>query len=135
MRVDLALVADAATVDGAGKLNILGIFDHISAMEFPARHERMCLVLRFAADPGEAGDHEVEVVVRHPDGDEIARMSGSIELGPVLGGDRIMIPQVLHMDGFVFPQPGTYHIEVEIDGEVDRALPLRLSRANRIPEA
>ena len=49
MNLDLALTADAATVDSSGKLNVLGIFDHISASEFPARHDRMCLVLRFSA--------------------------------------------------------------------------------------
>ena len=135
MKLDLALLADAATVDGSGKLNILGIFDHIAAGEFPARHERMCLVLRFSAAGRETGNHEVEVVVRDPDGDEMARMTGTIGLGPLVGAEGVRIPQVLHMDGFVFPQPGVYAIEVELDGEVAERLHLRLSRATRIPEA
>ena len=33
MDVDLALLADAATIDGAGKLNILGIFDRLHTPE------------------------------------------------------------------------------------------------------
>jgi hypothetical protein len=135
MKLDLALLADAATVDGSGKLNILGIFDHIAAQEFPARHERMCLVLRFIAAGAEAGTREVQVAVRDPEGDEMARMTGSIGLAPVRGAEGVKIPQVLHMDGFVFPQPGVYSVEVEIDGAVARRLPLRLSRAPRIPEA
>ena len=49
MRVDLALLADAATVDSAGKLNILGIFDSITSTRFPAKHGLISLVLRFAA--------------------------------------------------------------------------------------
>ena len=32
MEIDLALLADAATIDGSGKLNILGVFDRISAL-------------------------------------------------------------------------------------------------------
>jgi len=135
MKLDLALLADAATVDGSGKLNILGVFDHIAAGEFPARHERMCLVLRFSAGAVERGQHQVEVVVRDPEGEEMARMTGSIGLAPVMGGEGVRIPQVLHMDGFVFPHPGVYGIEVEIDGEVVERLALRLSRAARIPEA
>lgn len=135
MKLDLALLADAATVDGSGKLNILGIFDHIAAGEFPARHDRMCLVLRFIADAAETGKHEVEVVVRSPEGGELARMTGAIELGRTVGPDGVRIPQVLHMDGFVFPQPGMYSIEVEIDGRPVNRVPLRLSRAPRIPEA
>lgn len=135
MKLDLALLADAATVDGSGKLNILGIFDHIASQEFPARHERMCLVLRFIAAGSETGQHEVQVAVRDPEGQEMARMTGSIGLSAVRGGQGVKIPQVLHMDGFVFPQPGVYSVEVEIDGEVTRRLSLRLSRAPRIPEA
>ena len=33
MEIDLALLADAATVDVSGKLNILGIFDRIAVGE------------------------------------------------------------------------------------------------------
>jgi len=135
MKLELALIADAATVDGAGKLNILGVFDHIAAKEFPARHERMSLVLRFAAEGAEAGDHRVEVVVRDPEGEEMARMTGSLGLGPSVGGVGVRIPQVLHLDNFVFPVPGVYAVEVQIDGQVAGRLPLRLSRAPRIPEA
>ena len=135
MNLDLALTADAATVDSSGKLNVLGIFDHIAASEFPARHDRMCLVLRFSAAGNEAGEHGVEVLVRTPSGDELARMSGSIGLGLAVGTEGVRIPQVLHMDGFVFPQPGTYQIEIEIDGQVAGTLPLHLSRATPIPQA
>ena len=135
MKLDLALIADAATVDGSGKLNILGIFDHISAGEFPARHERMCLVLRFVAPPEEVGEHNVEVVVREPHGQEMARLSGSIDLGPYVGHEGARIPQILNVDGFVFPQPGVYTIDVEIDGELERQMTLRLTRSTPIPEA
>ena len=38
MEIDLALLADAATIDASGKLNILGIFDRIGVTQFPAQH-------------------------------------------------------------------------------------------------
>jgi hypothetical protein len=41
MEVDLALLADAATIDGSGKLNILGIFDRLTTSAFPTRHPRL----------------------------------------------------------------------------------------------
>ena len=63
MEIDLALLADAATVDAAGKLNILGIFDRISARSFPVRHPRLALVLRFRATMNEAGDHAVKILL------------------------------------------------------------------------
>ena len=135
MTLDLALIADAATVDGSGKLNILGVFDHIAVAEFPARHERMCFVMRFRAEPAEAGDHEIEVLIRDPKGEEMARMSGSIDLGAVMGRESVHIPQLLHLDGFVFPSAGTYVVQVEIDGVLDREVDLEVSRATRIPQA
>jgi hypothetical protein len=135
MKLDLALIADAATVDGSGKLNILGVFDHIAVVDFPARHERMCFVMRFRADRAEAGEHQIEVVIRDPAQEEMARMSGSIDLGNAVGRESVHIPQVLHLDGFVFPDPGVYRIAVEIDGALDQEVDLEVSRAPRIPQA
>ena len=135
MKLDLALIADAATVDGSGKLNILGVFDHIAVMDFPARHERMCLVMRFRARRSESGEHQIDVVILDPSGEEIARMTGSIDLGGAVGRESVHIPQVLHLDGFVFSQPGTYGIRIEIGGEPEETLELEVSRATRIPQA
>ena len=135
MKLDLALIADAATVDGSGKLNILGVFDHIAVVEVPARHERMCLVMRFRASRAESGEHQIDVVIHDPGQEEIARMTGSIDLGGTVGRDSIHIPQVLHLDGFVFTQPGVYSLRIEIDGELDQAVDLEVSKATRIPQA
>ena len=71
MDVDLALLADAATIDGAGKLNILGIFDRLHTPKFPARHPKMALVLRFSAPLTETGSHEIEITLKDPVGSEL----------------------------------------------------------------
>ncbi|MDT8369559.1 MAG: hypothetical protein RQ745_10155 [Longimicrobiales bacterium] len=135
MEIDLALIADAATVDGAGKLNILGVFDHIQAREFPVRHERMVLVLRFSAGVDEAGTHEVAIVVLDPGGDEVARMDGQIQLGGGRPDAQIRLPQIVHLDGFVFPEAGVYSVEVHVGGELLTTQTLRLSEAARIAQA
>lgn len=135
MKLDLALIADAATVDGSGKLNILGVFDHIAVVEFPARHERMCLVMRFRANASETGEHQIDVVIVDPGREEMARMTGSIDLGRAVARDSVHIPQVLHLDGFVFTQPGVYQLRIEVDGELDQAVELEVSKATRIPQA
>jgi len=135
VEIDLALIADAATVDGSGKLNILGVFDHISAREFPARHERMALVLRFSAGVDAAGSHEVGIAVRSPDGEELARMDGQIQLAPGGAGNRIRVPQIVHLDGFVFPVPGLYSIEISVDESILTTQSLRVSEAPRVAQA
>jgi hypothetical protein len=131
MEVELALIADAATVDGAGKLNILGVFDRISASMFPAQHPHISLVLRFGASLNEAGDHKVEIVLRDPDGGEVVRLNGDIKVGlgrPAAGG-RIHVPQVINMERLVFEKPGRYSFDVGVDGVHQASVPLFLHDA------
>lgn len=129
MDIDLALLADAATVDGAGKLNVLGIFDRLGAGTFPARHPRMALVLRFTAGLDETGKHQVEIRLKDPDGDEVVRMDGELALAPGPGnaGNMIRVPHVLNLDGLVFPRSGLYGFDVRVDGEHCVTIPLTVA--------
>ena len=82
MEIDLAVLADAATVDMSGKLNILGIFDRISVGELPAHHPHLSLVLRLSASMSEAGSHKMEIVLRDPEGARMMGMNGEFQVGP-----------------------------------------------------
>jgi hypothetical protein len=119
MEVDLALLADAATIDGSGKLNILGVFDRVSATSFPVRHPRLVLILRFAAGLQEAGRHQVQITLRDPDGEEVMRLDGEMKLGagPASISEGLRVPHLLHMDGLVFKRGGRYGFDVRVDGE------------------
>lgn len=130
MDIDLALLADAATVDASGKLNILGVFDRITAAEFPARHGRVALVLRFTAGLDDAGSHEMTLRIKDPSGAELASLSGSIQFGPGPRntGGRIKVPHVLNLDGIVFEAPGSYSFDVEVDGDHQVSVPLTIAQ-------
>ena len=126
MDIDLALLADAATIDGSGKLNILGVFDRISASAFPAQHGRMAMVLRFAAGLPEAGQHDVGIRLSGPGGEELLRLDGEMQLGPGprSSGGGVKVPHVLNLDGIVFTRPGRYTFDVTVDGEHHVGIPL-----------
>ncbi|HAC05816.1 MAG TPA: hypothetical protein EYM78_17260 [Gemmatimonadetes bacterium] len=126
MEVDLALIADAATIDSSGKLSILGIFDRIGTSSFPAQHPHMVLVLRFIAAVNEAGKHQITIALKDPAGREVVGVDGEMQLGlgPAGGGSGIRVPHVLHLDGLVFPVPGLYAFDVRVDGEHHVSLPL-----------
>ena len=126
MDVDLALLADAATVDASGKLNILGVFDRISATRFPARHPHVSLVLRIGASMNEAGTHSVEIALKDPDGNEVVHLNGEIKVGPgpMASGGRVRVPQVVNMERLVFQRPGRYSFDVSVDGEHHVSIPL-----------
>lgn len=130
MEIDLALLADAATVDAAGKLNILGVFDRVSVQDFPARHGRVALVLRFSAGVQQAGRHQVEIVFRDPAGEELVRADGELQLGggPGSVSEGIRAPQVLNFDGLVFKAEGRHTFEVKVNGEHHASIPLRVHR-------
>lgn len=126
MEVDLALLADAATIDGSGKLNILGIFDRLGTSALPARHPHLSLVLRFSAGVHELGRHDVAIVLRAPDGKEVVRIDGEMNLS---GGVRdvssgVMVPHILNLDGLVFPTAGRYAFDVLVDSEHHVSIPL-----------
>lgn len=135
MEVDLALLADAATIDGTGKLNILGVFDRLGTASFPARHPRLALVLRFTAGVHEVGQHQVAIGLKSPDGSEVVRIDGEMNLtaGPMGVRSGVLVPHILNMDGLVFPIEGRYAFDVLVDGEHQVSIPLTVERA--IPRA
>ena len=125
MEIDLAVLADAATIDASGKLNILGIFDRIAVAKFPAQHGRVTLVLRFTAGTSEIGSHEVHIRMSDPDGVEVLSLSGEMQLGGrTAPRDAIRVPHILNLDGLVFTDPGRYSFDVKVDGEHHVSLPL-----------
>ncbi len=129
MEVDLALLADAATIDAAGKLNILGVFDHLSTANLPAQHPHMVLILRFTASVQEMGRHDVAISLRDPRGGEAMHIDGEMHLGARVGGagEGIKVPHILHLDGLVFPAAGRYAFDVRVDGEHHVSVPLMVS--------
>ena len=125
MEIDLALLADAATIDASGKLNILGIFDRIGVVQFPAQHGRVTLVLRFTAGTSEIGSHEVHIRMSDPGGAEVLSLNGEMQLvGGTAAREGIRVPHILNLDGLVFTRPGMYSFDVKVDGEYHVSLPL-----------
>lgn len=125
MEIDLAVLADAATIDAAGKLSILGIFDRIGVSQFPAQHGRVTLVLRFTAGTSEIGSHEVNIRMADPDGAEVLSLSGDMQLvGGPAARDGIRVPHILNLDGLIFRGPGMYSFDVKVDGEHHVSIPL-----------
>jgi len=126
MEIDLALLADAATLDAAGKLNMLGVFDRIQVASFPARHDRIAMVLRFQGALAEAGQHELQIRLLTPDQEEMLSISGELTFapGPAEYGGGIRVPHLINLNGIVFPGSGRYMFDVSLDGEHARSIPL-----------
>ena len=126
MEVDLGLLADAATIDVSGKINVLGVFDRISAADFPVQHPHLALVLRFVGGPTDIGSHSLTIRLVTQSGEEVLALDGELQVGPVPGsqGNIMRIPHVLNLDGVVFPNPGLYSFDVSVDRRHQCSLPL-----------
>jgi len=78
MHLDFAVVADYAIVDQAGKLSVLGIFQHIWVQQFPAMHPRLHLVLRLKGKRTEVGEHHVQIRLVDEQNAEVLGGTGNV---------------------------------------------------------
>ncbi len=131
MQVEIFSISDAATSEN-GKLNILGAFDTIWVRQFPALYPHCAVAVRMRFLSLEQGDHAL--VVRFMDAD------GVNVLPPASGSFSITMPEtqrtasadiVLNIQALNLIKPGEYSLELLVDGENIRSLPLFVKDAPR----
>lgn len=119
MRILAAAVCDHAVPAADGKLNLHGVFHDLYAAGFPARQDRMTLVLTLEWDRHDEGRHNFRVDVRDPDGRPTLTVEGESEVTPTPAGrPPPRTPLVMPLEDIVFPVPGRYEFEVRVKGHV-----------------
>lgn len=128
MNVDFAVVSDYALVDQAGKISVLGIFQHIWVQHFPAMHPRLHLVLRLKGRRTEIGEHPVQIRLLDERDTEILGGSGTVNFAePPAGVTDIEAAAILVFD-VPFPHPGIYRFAITVDGVAAAAVPITVSQ-------
>jgi hypothetical protein len=126
IRVPLHLLADSANVSQEGKLNLLGIFENIHAVTFPATHPMLALVFSVEGDTGDAGrEHSLVIDLIDSDGKQIANINGKVKFGTPKGG-KVSHNQIVVFGNLKFPKPGMYEFKIIINGEERAFVPLHL---------
>jgi len=131
MDLKVLLAADYANIERQGKINVMGVFDRISAADFPARHPEMVLVMKLSAGPAEYGGTR-KLVVKLLDEDatqELVDWSRDIDVPPGSGGP-VEINQFLKLRDLVFPVEGVYTFYVLVDDDEKGTLPITLARTD-----
>ena len=124
----LALADYVNTVEG-GKLNILGIFDRITAKDFPTQHGQMSIVLRFLCEYDDSEEERtIRVHLEAPSGKKLVELTGNVRLPTMQPGQPATVNQVLQLAGVEFKQSGTYPIRVYVENELAGEIPLLLVR-------
>lgn len=119
MRIPVAFVADEANVSTEGKLNVMGIFDRIAAVQFPVVHPRMVFVFCVEADAADGGRlFPVRVRLLDGRGETLFDATGDLSPPVVPAGEFSTANQVFALVGVQFPQPGTYRFTVDVGGAV-----------------
>src|SRR5436309_2442981 len=122
MHLDFAVIADYALVDQAGKLSVLGIFQHIWVQQFPAMHPRLHLVLRLKGKRTEVGEHHVQIRLLDDRDTEILGGNGNVTFAePPAGVTEIEAGAILVFD-VPFPHAGAYRFQITVDGEMSAAV-------------
>jgi hypothetical protein len=128
MHLDFAVVADYALVDQAGKISVLGIFQHIWVQQFPAMHPRLHLVLRLKGKRTEIGEHGVQIRLVDEQDNEILGGNGNVTFAePPAGVTEIEAAAVLVFD-VPFPHAGVYCFDITVDGERAAQVPITVSQ-------
>jgi hypothetical protein len=127
-----ALLCDAATIR-EGLIHILGGgVTRVWRGPFPARLG-IDLAMVFTLHPTELGEkHRLKVVVQSTDGAQVANLDAEFEVGPAhpvieveppekpearVPGESSVVPVVVPLREVPLPGPGSYSIEVLVDGQ------------------
>jgi hypothetical protein len=128
VNIVLALVCDHALVDQAGKVSVIGIFERIWVERFPALHPRLHLVLRLKGRRTEIGDHPVGIALHDPEGREVLRGDGMVQIGePPAGVTEVEASAVLAFD-VPLERPGIYGFDITVDGEHQARVPITVTQ-------
>jgi len=133
MELDFAFLADAADVT-MGKLFVMGgAFDTIHVPGFPAVHPMLAVVVRLLFKPHDLDrKHELEILLLDADGRQTASAKGDLNMPKAPGApagwkQAIILP--LRFYNLPFKLAGHYSFEILADGQMLKAIPLRIIEA------
>jgi hypothetical protein len=138
MNVQVAVLCDAATDDGAGKLNVLGAFDTIFAPQLPAVHPQCAVALRVTFLSGDEGTRKLAINFINADGRSIMPSPlPEIPVAVTLPEDTHFLTRnfIVNFQGLKFDEVGLYSVDVRFDDESRASIPLLVKIMNPRPPA
>lgn len=124
--IEFCFLADAADARPGQKFAVIGGgVSRLGGPNFPLRHPHLALVVGLALTSEEIGqEHDLRFVVLTPDDAEMASAQASIVAGGQDEGRDSVLTFALDLWNLSFPVPGDYGINILIDGEERKRLPL-----------
>jgi hypothetical protein len=115
MKILMAFLADEANITQDGKLNVLGVFDRITAGTFPVMHPRMVFAFRVLMEGADSGrGFQVRVRLLDDADDALFEATGEIGAPLIAPGDFATANQLFGLVGLQFGREGMYRFVVNI---------------------
>jgi hypothetical protein len=125
MELILAVICDQAAERADGKLDLIGVFNELSAPGFPALQERMTVVFVMEWSREEAGRQPLRADLIDQDDRRVLTIQGHTDVSARRGGSgRAQTRLILPLERIVFPRGGHYHFDLIAGGDVRRACSL-----------
>ena len=127
MHVEIFTLCDAATVDAAGKLNILGSFDRLSAASEPIVHMQCALALKLRFARIEEGQKRFRLAFVDSDGKAVMQpLDGTTEVRLQDQDSASTVSMALGIQQLKLPKFGEYSIDLATRSRC--AIAIRCSR-------
>lgn len=136
VQIPLAVLADGANKAG-GKLNLLGVFDQVTAIQFPARHPACFIALGFLFDIAEQGQKRIlKIILMDEDGHSLFEIEGEMQI-PAIRPDtaREVNYDIIPIQDMILPKPGHYSFKVSVDGHHYADIPFTVKKIEAMPNA
>jgi hypothetical protein len=118
VRLLLALLCDDASVSPEGKLDVHGIFNDLYAPGFPARQDRVMLVLTLEWAREDSGRFAFRVDLIAPSGRPTMTVDGHTDVDPrPQDGPPARTQLTMPLETVIFPAPGPYRFRVRVKGQ------------------
>ena len=125
MNIEVFSLCDAATVDVAGKLNVLGAFDTIWTGQIPVMYPQCAIALRARFENIERGEHRVSVNFVDLDGKHIIPgAKGTVNINFPDEQRSGSANLVFNLQMLKLESHGEYSIDLAVDGRKEASLPL-----------
>jgi hypothetical protein len=126
MHVQYVALCDQIVLGVDGKPSLIGVFNDVQAASVPFTLPRLAFAARILFTADEVGrDRRVEVVLKDPNGVEIGRPGGELNLPSIPPGlDSIAVDIPLVFDMFQVTDFGRYTFLLHVDGAPSAAVQL-----------
>ncbi len=133
MHVQYVVLCDQVILGADGRPSLIGIVNDLQVPQMPVTLPRLAFVARLLFTPEElGGSKRIEVAITGPDGVEIGRPGGDLQLPPPPSGlDSLAVDVPMQFDFFEIGVAGRYTFLLHVDG--NRAAAVQLSVRQGVP--